>query len=117
MHLYWHKKRPTILKPKIEGLSDDHRSKPDCLFELSCLFDSVGDWVERKRFLIHTLKLQRGRGSDRPVARTLMHLSDANRLLGLHEEGIQQAREALGILERLGDAEEQADCLINSLSY
>ena len=27
-HLVWHKKRLTVLKPKIEGLPDDHRFKP-----------------------------------------------------------------------------------------
>jgi hypothetical protein len=37
------------------------------------------------------------------VALTLRWLSDANRELGLYEEGIQQAKEALEIYERLGD--------------
>ena len=112
MHLSWHKKRPTILKPKIEGLPDDHRSKPDCLFQLSCLFESVGDQVERKRVLTHALKLQREWGSDHQVARTLRYLSDTNRLLDLPEEGIRQAKEALEILERLGDTVEQAHSLV-----
>ena len=111
-HLYWHKKRLTILKPKIEGLPDDHRSKPGCLFQLSRLFGSVGDRVEHKRLLIYALKLQRQRGSDRQVATTLMELSEANRHMGLHREGIQQAREALGVYERLGDTVQQANCLI-----
>ena len=41
-----------------------------------------------------------------------MELSDIGWLVGLPEEGIQQAKEALGIYERSGDAVGQADCLI-----
>jgi tetratricopeptide (TPR) repeat protein len=111
-HLFWHKKRPTVLKAKIEGLSDDHRLKPECLFGLSRLFSSVGNHVESKRLLSHALKLERERGDDRQVAQILWDLSDSNRLMGLHEEGIQQAEEALEICERLGDAVGQARCLI-----
>jgi tetratricopeptide (TPR) repeat protein len=110
-HLYLHKKRLTILKPKIEGLPDDHRFKPRCLLQLSRLFDSVGNKVERQQLLIRALKLYRERGSDHWVAGTLMELSDANRFIGLHEEGIQQAKEASGFYERLGDVEGQALCL------
>jgi len=112
MHLIWHKKRLTVLGPKIEGLPDDHRFKPDCLFALAQLFDSVGSWVEQKRLLVCALGLWRERGSDDQVALVLMALSDTNRMIGLYEEGIQQAREALGIYERLGETEQQADCLI-----
>jgi tetratricopeptide (TPR) repeat protein len=112
MHLAWHKKRLTILKPKIEGLPDDHRSKPECLFQLSRLFRSVGDRVECKRLLIRALELWRERGSDRQVARTLMELSGTNWLIGLHEEGIQEVKEALAIYEWLGDVGRQAGCLI-----
>jgi len=111
-HLFWHKKRLTILKPKIEGLPDDHRFKPVCLFWLARLFDSVGNWVERKRLLVCTLDLWRERGSDYEVARVLISLSDTNRIIGLHEEGIQQVREALGICEQLGDTVQQAYCLM-----
>ena len=96
-HLYWHKPQETVLRSKIEGLPDDHRSKPDCLFELSRLFQSVGNRVEQKRLLSHILKLKREQGSDHQVAQLLGWLSTANRLLGLYEEGMGQAEEALGI--------------------
>jgi tetratricopeptide (TPR) repeat protein len=111
-HLFWHKMRLTILKPKIEGLPDNHRSKPRCLFELSRLFGSVGNWVEHKRLLVHALKLWRERGDDHQVAITLMELSEVNRQMGLHKEGIEVVGEALEIFERLGDTGRQADCLI-----
>jgi tetratricopeptide (TPR) repeat protein len=110
-HLYWHKKRKTMLGAKIEGLPDCHPSKPTCLLQLSRLFQSVGNHVERKRLLAHALKLEKERGNNHQVARTLMYLSDANRLLFLREEGIQQAGEALKIFERLGSTIEQAECL------
>ena len=111
LHLFWHKRRLTTLKPKIEGLPDDHRSKPECLLILAQLFDSVGNWVERKRLLVCALDLWRERRSDDKVALALMMLSETNRMIGLYEEGIQQAREALGVCERLGDTVQQADCL------
>ena len=111
-HLAWHKWRLITLGPKIEGLPDDHHSKPKCLFELSRLFRSVGNHVERRRLLTHVLKLRREQGNDRAVARTLRHLSRANGHAGLHKEGIQLVAEASGILERLGDTVEQAKCLV-----
>jgi len=111
-HLVWHKKRLVTLGPKIEALPDDHSSKPECLFELSRLFFSVGNQAEYKRLLTRALKLESGRGNVRQVTRILRHLSDANRLMGLSEEGVQQAREALEILERTGDVVGQARCLI-----
>ena len=110
-HLYWHKIRPTVLRPRIEGLPDNHPSKPDCLFELSQLFDSVGNHAECKKLLFHALKLQREQGDDRRVARTLRHLSETDRQMGLHGEGIQFAKEASGVYERFGDVTAQARCL------
>ena len=103
IHLHWHKKRLTILGPKIEGLPDDYHSKLECLFQLSRLFDSVRNHVEQKRLLSHALDLWKEEGSDRQVARILMQLSDVNRVIGLHTEGTHQAKEALGVYERLGD--------------
>ena len=109
-HLYWHKPRFTVLGPKIEGLSDGHRSKAHCLFRLSELFGSLGNYVEEKQLLTCTLELERGLGNDGRVALALRDLIDANRMLGLYEEGRQRSREALEIYERLGDAEGQAKC-------
>jgi len=64
---------------------------------LSQLFDSVGNPTERRRLLIHILKLQKEHGDESQLALTLRFLSDANRLLGLKKEGIQQTKEALEI--------------------
>ena len=107
-HLYWHKPRPVILRPKIEGLPDDHRSKPQCLFELSRLFCSIGNDMESKRLLVHTLKLWRERGDDLQVAHTLRFISNANKTLGLNKEGIEQATESLEIYKRLDCVSGQA---------
>jgi tetratricopeptide (TPR) repeat protein len=111
-HLFWHKKRPTILRPKIKGLSDDHKSKLECLSWLSWLLHSIGNYAECKQLLTHALKLHRERGNLQGVAQVLRDLSDTNWPMGLHKEGIQQAKEALDIFEQLGDTVEQADCLI-----
>ena len=111
-HLYRHKPRPTILKPKIEGLPDNHCSKPECLQELSELSRLIGNHVESKRLLTRALKLSRERGDDNLVARVLWMLSDTNRGMDLHEEGIQQAKEALDIYKRLGDMVQRVRCLI-----
>jgi len=112
-HLYWHKPRLIILGPKIEALPDDHPSKPQRLGDLSWLFRSVGNRVERKRILTRTLKLWRERGDDCQVALILNYLSNANLVTGFPEEGIRQAREASEIFEQLGNTENQAECLIN----
>jgi len=113
LHLFWHKERLTILKPKIEGLPDDHHSKPNCLLQLSQLFESVGNHTECKKLLIYALNLWRGRGSDDEVATTLVELSHINQLIGLNEEGMEQAKEASEIFERCGDTTSQAQCLIS----
>ena len=102
-YLYWQKPRLVALGPGIEGLPDDHPSKPRCLTELSLLFGSVGNDAESKRLLSHSLRLWREWGDALEVAQTLTSLSDVNRRLGLHEEGIPQAKEAADIYEQLCD--------------
>ena len=111
-HLRWHKPRRTVLGPKIEGLPDDHPSKPGCVFRLASSFESIGNHKERKRLLEHSLRLGRKQGNGRQVALILRELSDASRMLGLLKEGIGQAREALEIYERVGGAGGQGHCLI-----
>ena len=111
-HLYWHKKRLTILGSKTEGLPDDHHSKPGCLFHLSRLFESIGNHAEQKRLLTRTLDLWRERGDDSWVAKTLMDLSGVNSVIGLYKEATQQAKEESEIHARLGDTVEQANCLV-----
>jgi len=67
--------------------------------------------MERERLLTRVLKLERERGDDSRIAQTLRDLSGANRGMGLYEEGIRQAREALKIFGRLGNTMRQAECL------
>ena len=110
-HLYWYKPRLVKLGPKIEGLPDYNPYKPQCLLQLSQLFGSFGNFMEEKRLLIHTLKLQREQGDDFWVAQTLRFLADTNRLLGLYKEGILQAKEALEIHQQLGDISGQTSSL------
>ena len=107
-HLYWHKPRLATLGPKIEGLPDDHHSKPQCLHRLSLLSRSVGNGARSKRLLIHNLKLWRDRGDHFQVAETLRQISIADRTLGLNEEGIQRARGALEIYGQLNNVAGQA---------
>ena len=110
-HLHRHKRRLVGLGPKIEGLSDDHPFKPECLFELSRLFESVGNRAERKRLLTHTLKIWRERGNKHKISQTLRFLSGANRHLGLYKEGIQQVKEALELEKQVGGVGGQAQVL------
>jgi tetratricopeptide (TPR) repeat protein len=100
-HLYWHKPRLVVLATKLEGLPDNHPSKPWGLFHLSRLFDSVGNYAERKRLLIHTLQLWREQGDDFEVAETLRLLAEANQQLHLYDEGISQVKESLKISRHL----------------
>ena len=111
--LYWHKPRQTVLGFKIRHLADDRRFKPDCLLRLAWLSYSMGNETERKLLLTPALKLERERGNDDGTALVLIELSDANRILGLHEEGIHQVKEALGIYERLGNARQQGYSFIS----
>ena len=110
-HLFQHKPRLVVLGPRVEGLPDDHPSKPRCLLALSRLFYSVGNYAEYKRLLIHTLKIWREQDNDPQVARTLTYLAESSGRLGLQKEGIPQVEEALEIYKRLGDISGQAHSL------
>jgi tetratricopeptide (TPR) repeat protein len=111
-HLAWHKQRLVILEPKIKGLPDDHPSKPKCLSRLALLFARVGNYVESKQVLIHTLKLWKAQGNKAWVAETLVDIAESNRMLGLYKEGIQQSKKALEIYKRLNDVSGQARALM-----
>ena len=115
-HISWHKQRLVMLGPKIEGLSDNHPSKPKCLFHLSRLFDSVGNCAENKRLLVCALELWRDQGNKFQVAETLRFLADANQMLDLYTEGIQQAKEAQEIYQQLNNKVGLARCLVD-LAY
>ena len=111
VHLVWYKPRQTMLRKKIEGLPDNHPIKPKRLSWLAKLAGKIGNSVEQASFLNKILTLQRERGDDHQVARTLRGLSGANQALGRYKEGINQAREALEIYERLGATVERPLCL------
>ena len=115
-HLCWHKPRLVALGSKIEALPDGHPLKSYCLLSLSRLFDRVGNWRERKRMLIQSLRLFRERRDDYLIAGTLIGLADANRQMDLLGEGIRQVREALEIFVRLGETGQQSVCLLSLAS-
>ena len=108
-HLYWQKPRQTVLGSKIEGLSDTHPSKARCMLGLSRLLVTIGNKAEGQRFLVLTLMLEREWRDDSLVATALQSLPRVK--AGLRREGIQQAREAVGICERLGNTLGRANCL------
>ena len=109
-HLYWYKPRKTVLRSKIEDLSDSHPYKPKCLSELSQLLEAVGNYPEQKQLLTRILELERERGDDVRVALTLKRLSRVNGSLDLYEEGIRRAKEALEMFKRVNDTNWQAEC-------
>ena len=100
-----HKPRLTTLGPKIEALSDNHPSKPQCLHALAFLLYMVGNHGESGRLYTHTLKLWREKGNDRQVAEILSYrLTSGN---------AEQAEEALAIFKRLGDTVKQGKYFIH----
>ena len=111
-HLLWHKPRLVTLGPKIEALTDDHPSKPECLFQLSRLFQTTANGADRKRLLTLVLELSRERGDDQRLAHVLIHLSRVHSFMGFYEEGIRAAKEASEVAERVGDIAKQALALV-----
>ena len=112
-HLNWHKRRFVALGPKIEGLPDDHPSKPQCLFEFSQSLNLVGNNAGCKSLLIHALRLWGEWGNNLEVARTLSSLAFVDWASGLRKEGIQRMEEALAMYERLADTARQAAVLLD----
>jgi len=102
-HLYWYKPRLVVLGQKFRELPDSHPSKTGCLLGLSWLFVSVGNHVETKQLLACMLRIGREQGNDLVVAQALRYLAYTNQMIGLHEEGISQAKESLEICKQLGD--------------
>ena len=109
--LVCHKQRFTILKAKVEGIPDGCGPRFRCWCILAHLVFVVGNSVEAKRLATHALRNWRGEGSDHQVFDMLGLLSITNKRMGLYEEGMGYAKEALAICERLGDTREQANCL------
>ena len=111
-HLYWHKRRHIVLRSRIEQLPDDHPSKLGCLFQLAQILKSLGNLSGSRKLHIWTIKLGREQGNDQKVAKTLVSLANVDMRSGHYTEGISQAKEALGMYEKLEDTVGQADCLL-----
>ena len=109
-HLFYHKPRLPSFGPKIGALPDDYTPKPWCLWKLSNLCHMIGHSAECRRLLCHTLKLHRERGDSHEIASTLKQLAAINSSSNSCEEGIQQAKEAITIYQRLGDMTQVASC-------
>ena len=105
--LFRHKPQPVTL----EGHPSINAQR---LYDLSQLFDSIGNLAECKRLLGHALNLWREHGDDYryQTARALRTLAETNRKMGFRREGIPQAREASQMFERLGNTVRQARSLI-----
>ena len=110
-HLYFHKQRFTILKAKVEGHPDGRGPILECWHKLAWLISAVGNQEEAKRLATHALTHRREQGGDDQFVEILELLSLVNRAMGLYEEGMGQAKEALEIYERFGDTGKQAVCL------
>ena len=66
--------------------------------------------------LPHVLELQRQRGDNFQIAEALRWLCNANRDLGLYEEGIRQAKEALNCYDQISNTKGKLLCL-NTLAF
>jgi tetratricopeptide (TPR) repeat protein len=88
-------------------LRDDHRSKPECLLELSQLFRSVGNYTENKQLRVHSLKPRREGGCGNLIAQTLMFLACATDLIRGSDSQLGAAEgaasQAIGLFTDLGE--------------
>jgi len=101
-HLRRHKPRVVSLGPTIKGLRDDHPSKPGlCLYELSCLLDSVGKSVDGTQFLASSFEPRPWWLYSDRVAEVLWFLIHVHLLLGSYKGEVWKVKEALGIYKHL----------------
>jgi hypothetical protein len=89
----------------LEGLSDDHPSKPECLLELSQLFRLAKNRTANKGLLCRASKLFREREGGYRTA----PLVYTNWQLSPYEKGIAQAKKAVKFCEQLNIPPMQAD--------
>lgn len=110
-HIYWHKPRAVILGPQIEGLADDHPTKPRCLSSLANLAYQLGNIAESKRLRLHVIGLLKQRGDIFNATCTLLELADMNRVLGNYREGLTQAEEVLSTFRQSQNRLWEGRCL------
>ena len=110
--LRWHKPRQTVLGPKIKRLPDDHHFKFDCSIHLVMLLEDIGYHADRKQLVEHIWKVERDGANNYRIAFILGVLATTNLHLGLVQEGLDQAREAVEIFERIGDIKKHGYSLL-----
>ena len=106
-YISWFSVDVDICKPRFEEAR--WITLEDANFER--LLGQVRNYTQQKQLLSHTLEFERRSENAPRVGQILIQIAGVNRLLGLHEEGIRQAEEALEIYERRG-VEWQAQSLI-----
>ena len=113
-HLCWHKKRPTMLTPKVEALPDDHQWKPIVMIHLAVLTQLAGNFVKCAQLFGRVVELPEGpRNSwDPSVTQLFQFLSSTPEPKRQHKEEIKWAKELLETCEQFSDGMEHGDVLM-----